>query len=91
MISFKVQEINKKYLCGCPLYNILKMTILLFYAVHMKYTNNQIAERFCQNLKERVSGLKVKKKTKIFVKPKNYLPFTKIRIKNPQEQLLSIF
>ena len=46
------------------------------------YTNNQIAE---------VSGLKVKKKTKIFVKPKNYLPFTKIRIKNPQEQLLSIF
>ena len=55
------------------------------------YTNNQIAERFCQNLKERVSGLKVKKKTKIFVKPKNYLPFTKIRIKNPQEQLLSIF
>ena len=26
------------------------------------YTNNQIAERFCQNLKERVSGLKVKKR-----------------------------
>ena len=50
------------------------------------YTNNQIAERFCQNLKEQTSGLKVKKKTKIFVKP-----FTKIRIKNPQEQLLSIF
>ena len=25
------------------------------------YTNNQIAERFCQNLKERVSGLKVRK------------------------------
>ena len=25
------------------------------------YTNNQIAERFCQNLKERVSSLKVKK------------------------------
>ena len=44
------------------------MTILLFYAVHMKYTNNQIAERFCQNLKERVSGLKVKKKDKNFRK-----------------------
>ena len=32
------------------------------------YTNNQIAERFCQNLKERVSGIKVKKKDKNFCK-----------------------
>ena len=28
------------------------------------YTNNQIAERFCQNLKEQASGLKVKKRQK---------------------------
>ena len=28
------------------------------------YTNNQITERFCQNLKEQASGLKVKKRQK---------------------------
>ena len=28
------------------------------------YTNNQITERFCQNLKEQASGQKVKKRQK---------------------------